>query len=190
MAFCCHAPPQLHQMIRSVGVAAAKPAVFRFLVGHLGHSRGSSADVVLLVEAKNRARPEMDGYPSAPPWHIAFQGLRISQGSSPAEIVHAHEVIAPARAESDEAGESMAKTQITQTADEGKAYERVEIERLLLDPNNPRLAEYALGNKPTQQELLKILWQKMAVDELAMSIGAGTFRTSRSSWKKTATSWL
>jgi hypothetical protein len=66
----------------------------------------------------------------------------------------------------------MAKTQITQTADEGKAYERVEVERLLLDPNNPRLAEYALGNKPTQQELLKILWQKMAVDELAMSIGA------------------
>ena len=66
----------------------------------------------------------------------------------------------------------MVKTQITQTADEGKAYERVEVEKLLLDPNNPRLAEYALGNKPTQQELLKILWQKMAVDELAMSIGA------------------
>jgi hypothetical protein len=66
----------------------------------------------------------------------------------------------------------MAKTQITQTANEGKAYERVEVDRLLLDPNNPRLAEFALGSKPTQQELLKILWQKMAVDELAMSIGA------------------
>lgn len=66
----------------------------------------------------------------------------------------------------------MAKAQTTKTADEGKAYERVGVDKLLLDPNNPRLAEYALGSKPTQQELLKLLWQKMAVDELAMSIGA------------------
>ena len=66
----------------------------------------------------------------------------------------------------------MAKTQTTKTTDEAKPYEPVEVDKLLLDAKNPRLAEYALGSKPTQQELLKILWQKMAVDELAMSIGA------------------
>jgi hypothetical protein len=49
-------------------------------------------------------------------------------------------------------------------------YERVETKSLLLDPENPRLAEYALGENPTQAELLRILWEKMAVDELAMSI--------------------
>ena len=32
-----------------------------------------------------------------------------------------------------------------------------------------------MGEKPTQQELLRILWQKMAVDELAMSIAAIRF---------------
>jgi hypothetical protein len=66
----------------------------------------------------------------------------------------------------------MAKTHTQKAADDTKVYERVEVGKLLLDAKNPRLAEYALGNKPTQQELLKILWQKMAVDELAMSIGA------------------
>lgn len=66
----------------------------------------------------------------------------------------------------------MAKTQTQQVADDTKVYERVAVGKLLLDAKNPRLAEYALGSKPTQQELLKILWQKMAVDELAMSIGA------------------
>src|SRR5208283_1922648 len=72
----------------------------------------------------------------------------------------------------DRAGGSMAKTQTQQVADDTKVYERVAVGKLLLDAKNPRLAEYALGSKPTQQELLKILWQKMAVDELAMSIGA------------------
>lgn len=65
----------------------------------------------------------------------------------------------------------MAKMQTTAPPD-GEPYERVEIEKLLLDKKNPRLAEYALGDNPTQQELLRILWQKMAVDELAMSITA------------------
>jgi hypothetical protein len=57
-------------------------------------------------------------------------------------------------------------------ADDDQPYERVKIENLLLDGKNPRLAEYAMGNKPTQSELVKILWQKMAVDELVMSIAA------------------
>lgn len=48
-------------------------------------------------------------------------------------------------------------------------------EDLLLDAHNPRLAEYALTAKPSQFELLQILWQKMAVDELAMSIAANGF---------------
>jgi len=66
----------------------------------------------------------------------------------------------------------MAKTQTPKVAGDTKVYERIEVGELRLDAKNPRLAEYALGSKPTQQELLKILWQKMAVDELAMSIGA------------------
>ena len=66
----------------------------------------------------------------------------------------------------------MAKTQSAKVTDNGPKYERVRTENLLLDAKNPRLAEYALGVKPTQPELLKILWQKMAVDELAMSMAA------------------
>lgn len=69
----------------------------------------------------------------------------------------------------------MAKTEIPKAAEDGKAYERVDVEKLFLDKKNPRLAEYALGSKPTQPELIKILWQKMAVDELAMSIAARGF---------------
>lgn len=66
----------------------------------------------------------------------------------------------------------MANTQAKPPADDTRPYQRIEVGKLLLDAKNPRLAEYALGDRPTQQELLKILWQKMAVDELAMSIGA------------------
>ena len=49
-------------------------------------------------------------------------------------------------------------------------YETASPDDLLLDPNNPRLSDYAIGNNPTQFELAQTLWQKMAVDELAMSI--------------------
>lgn len=51
-------------------------------------------------------------------------------------------------------------------------FEMVPIGELKLDTKNPRLAEHALGATPTQSELLKILWQRMAVDELAYSIAA------------------
>ena len=47
------------------------------------------------------------------------------------------------------------------------------IEKLLLDPENPRLASGMSGKN--QEELLKILWTEMAVDELAFSIAANGF---------------
>jgi len=68
----------------------------------------------------------------------------------------------------------MAKSKAA-TKDELQSYERVETKDLFLDPANPRLAEYALGNEPTQADLLRILWEKMAVDELAMSISSSGY---------------
>ena len=68
----------------------------------------------------------------------------------------------------------MAKSKAA-TKDELQSYERVETKDLFLDPTNPRLAEYALGNEPTQADLLRILWEKMAVDELAMSISSSGY---------------
>jgi hypothetical protein len=41
---------------------------------------------------------------------------------------------------------------------------------LLLDAENPRLAEYGLGPKAKQFDILKTLWERMAVEEVAMSI--------------------
>ena len=49
-------------------------------------------------------------------------------------------------------------------------YERVAVSDLLLDPLNPRLGEYGIDKDATQADLLKVLWEKMAVEELAMSI--------------------
>jgi hypothetical protein len=66
----------------------------------------------------------------------------------------------------------MANTQGHATPEQKQHCERVEVEKLYLDGKNPRLAEYSLGSKPTQRELMEILWQQMAVDELAMSIAA------------------
>lgn len=51
-------------------------------------------------------------------------------------------------------------------------YTKASPDDLFLDAKNPRLAEYALGENPTQFDLLRTLWQKMAVDELAMSMAA------------------
>lgn len=45
--------------------------------------------------------------------------------------------------------------------------------RLLLDTENPRLASGVNGR--TQDDLLKILWDEMAVDEVALSIAANGF---------------
>src|SRR5260370_5969077 len=49
-------------------------------------------------------------------------------------------------------------------------YERVSTSRLFLDPINPRLGEYGIKPNATQADLSKVLWEKMAVEELAMSI--------------------
>jgi hypothetical protein len=40
----------------------------------------------------------------------------------------------------------------------------------LLDAKNPRLAELGIASNATQFDLLKALWEKMAVEEVAMSI--------------------
>ena len=71
----------------------------------------------------------------------------------------------------------MGKAKIEEEEDEDQkvAYSTAEPEDLLLDANNPRLVEYAQTSNPTQFDLLRTLWQKMAVDELAMSMAANGF---------------
>lgn len=49
-------------------------------------------------------------------------------------------------------------------------YERIELEDLLLDAHNPRLAELGIQPSATQFDLVKALWEEMAVEEVAMSI--------------------
>lgn len=49
----------------------------------------------------------------------------------------------------------------------------VPVDQLLLDSENPRLASGAGG--ATQEDLLRILWTEMAVDEVAFSIAANGF---------------
>lgn len=52
----------------------------------------------------------------------------------------------------------------------GGAYERIELKDLLLDVRNPRLAELGITPSATQFDLVKALWEEMAVEEVAMSI--------------------
>jgi len=49
-------------------------------------------------------------------------------------------------------------------------YDRFKTRELLLDSENPRIVELGLGDKPKQLDILKALWEKMAVEEVAMSI--------------------
>lgn len=49
-------------------------------------------------------------------------------------------------------------------------YERFKTRDLLLDPENPRLVEFGLGRNPKQFDITKALWERMAVNEVAMSI--------------------
>lgn len=49
----------------------------------------------------------------------------------------------------------------------------IAVDKLLLDPQNPRLASVSPQN--SQDELLKVLWTEMAVDEVALSIAANGF---------------
>jgi len=48
------------------------------------------------------------------------------------------------------------------------------VEDLLLDEENPRLAS-SLVDEPTQENLLRVLWTEMAVDEVALSIAANGY---------------
>lgn len=54
-------------------------------------------------------------------------------------------------------------------------FERVKVDDLHLDVRNPRLVEYGISPKEKPDNLLEILWDKMAVDEVAMSIAASGF---------------
>jgi hypothetical protein len=49
----------------------------------------------------------------------------------------------------------------------------IEVEQLLLDPDNPRLESVTTGS--TQEELVKAMWKEMAVSEVALSIAANGF---------------
>ena len=46
---------------------------------------------------------------------------------------------------------------------------------LELDPHNPRLVEFIYGETPSQVQLIRVLWENMAVDELVMSISASGY---------------
>lgn len=51
----------------------------------------------------------------------------------------------------------------------------VPVDRLLFDPENPRLVEMA--QTPSQREIVRMLWREFAVDEICLSIAAnGYFR--------------
>ena len=47
---------------------------------------------------------------------------------------------------------------------------RLKLGDLLLDSENPRLAEFGITSRASQFDLTKVLWEKMAVVEVAMSI--------------------
>lgn len=54
--------------------------------------------------------------------------------------------------------------------------EMVDVDDLLLDSRNPRIAELqTVGSEVDQDDLLVLLWENMAVDELALSIAANGY---------------
>jgi hypothetical protein len=59
--------------------------------------------------------------------------------------------------------------------DTNSHFEHWAYDQLQLDALNPRLAEFALGPNPSQRELLTVLWQALAVDEIALSIATSGF---------------
>ena len=50
--------------------------------------------------------------------------------------------------------------------------EQISPTSLSLDSKNPRLLQYGIGTKASQNEIIEDLWEHMAVDEVAMSIAA------------------
>jgi hypothetical protein len=53
----------------------------------------------------------------------------------------------------------------------------IDVGDLELDRQNPRLADFGLTDKAKPDEILKVLWSKMAVDEVALSIYVVNFRS-------------
>lgn len=51
----------------------------------------------------------------------------------------------------------------------------IELAKLLLDNKNPRLSEFGIDEKSKENEILKILWEEMAVNELMYSIVSNGF---------------
>src|SRR5438309_6529213 len=54
-------------------------------------------------------------------------------------------------------------------------FERIKISELTLDRRNPRLVEYGVKPNASDDQVIEILWNEMAVDEVAMSIAASGF---------------
>lgn len=63
----------------------------------------------------------------------------------------------------------------SQVDSNGSQYERVQTKNLLFDSKNPRLVEYLEGVQSNQEDLCRLLWEQMAVDELALSIAASGY---------------
>jgi len=53
--------------------------------------------------------------------------------------------------------------------------EDIHVDKLELDPRNPRLADFGVTDKAKPDEILSVLWAKMSVDEVALSIAANGF---------------
>lgn len=53
--------------------------------------------------------------------------------------------------------------------------EEIAVDDLYLDPENPRLTDFGLTGNATQLDILKTLWSRMAVDEVALSIAENGF---------------
>ena len=66
------------------------------------------------------------------------------------------------------------KLAVSQAEVSGSA-EPILVKDLLLDPQNPRLAEFGIQSDSTQFDLIKVLWERMAVVEVAMSIAYSGF---------------
>ena len=69
----------------------------------------------------------------------------------------------------------MSKASVSSPDAESEERNFLAVSELLFDPQNPRLAELGLSKTPTQPEILKALWQSMAVDEVAWSIAKNGF---------------
>jgi len=51
----------------------------------------------------------------------------------------------------------------------------IDIDQLILDNSNPRISEFGITEKSSEQDVIKILWEEMAVNELMYSIVSNKF---------------